>query len=225
MKISRRAGLVILLVGLLMLLGFLSASFLEDNLVMPIALVLALCWRIVQSVDQVVYWTILILGILGYLFVRLLMWLQEPTDLEQPSTIGTNTTLERISYWQNAIRFAGRQTSSNILEQDLGKLLATLYASKQPEAVQFQVYDALEQRQIQLPDPVYAFLFPPEPAGSRRSLKQILASLRDRRRKRLRRWTGRETDDYNQALESVITFMEASLETRHDDEHFDPAHH
>ncbi len=225
MKISRRAGLVILLVGLLLLLGYLSASFLQDYLIMPMALVVALCWRIVQSVDQMVYWTILVLGILGSLFVRLLIWLQEPTDLEQPSAFGTNTTLERISYWQNAIRFAGRQTSSNILEQDLGKLLATVYASKQPEAVQFQVYDALKGRQIPLPEPVYAFLFPPESVRSRRSLKQILASLRDWRRKRLRRWTGRETDEYYQALESVITFMETSLETRHDDEHFDPAHH
>ncbi len=225
MKISRRAGLVILLLGLLLLLGYLSASFLQDNFIMPIALVLALCWRIVQSIDQVVYWTILILGVLGYLFVRLLIWLQEPNDLEQPSAFEMNTTLERISYWQNAIRFAGRQTSSNILEQDLGKLLATQYASKQPEAVQFQVYDALKERQIPLPDRVYAFLFPSKSAGARPSFKQILANLRDWHQTRLRRWTGRETAEYYQALESVITFMEASLETRHDDEHFDPSHH
>ncbi len=225
MKNLRRTWLVILLLGLLIFLAFLFPSFVQDNLITPLAVVLWLLWRILQSVDQAFYWAGLVLVALGYFFGRLYLRLQESDILEPPSSFGSNAMLEKINYWRLSIQFASHKTRPNTLEHNLGMLLAALYASRQPETVQYKIYDDLKQRQIPLPEPVYALLFPPEPSGPRRSFKHILANLLDLRRRRLRRWTGREEADYCQALEPVLAFMESSLENRHDDGQFDPIQH
>ncbi len=94
-------------------------------------------------------------------------------------------------------------------------MLAALYASRQPEAVQYEIYDALKSRQIPLSEPIYAFLFPPEPSRAGRSLKQILADLRDLPRRQIRRWTHQESAEYYRSLEQTLEFMETSLENKH----------
>ena len=103
-------------------------------------------------------------------------------------------------------------------------MLAAVYASKQLHVTQYEIYSALEQRQIPLPEPVYTFLFPAQSSGAKRSIKQMLRSLRDIPRKRIRRWTGREKAEYYQLLDQVLEFMESVMENEHDDERFD-AHH
>ncbi len=60
MTFSRRAALVFLLLGSALLLGFFFRSFLLDNFIRPVALVFLLLLRTVQSVDQQVYWYLLI---------------------------------------------------------------------------------------------------------------------------------------------------------------------
>ncbi len=225
MKISRRLAVVLFLLWFLILPALLFPSFIQDNLITPVALVLLLFWRILQSIDQAIYWLVLVLLALGYFFFRLSHWAQGPVVPESASS-DSNATLERISYWQTAIRAGGIETNkSSTLVHDLGMLLAAEYASRRPESVRFEIYDDLKRRQIPLPGPIHAFLFPVESSGSRRSLKQILRNLRDLPRKRIRRWTGRETAEYYQSLEQVLTFMESELEIKHDDEHLDHAHH
>jgi hypothetical protein len=225
MKISWRTFLIISILGLFFLVGLLFPSFILDNFVTPIALVLWLFWRILQSVDQEIYWVLLIISAAVYFFIRLSRLIEESPTIEQIPPPDSNAMLERINYWRTSIRLTVIETSTSyILEHNLGKMLAALYASRQSEAVLFEIYDALKLRQMPLPEPIYAFLFGAESSGSRRSVKQILHSLRDMPRKRIRRWTGREAAEYYQSLEQVLKFMESSLENKHDDEHFD-AHH
>jgi hypothetical protein len=226
LKISRRTVLIItFILGLFLLVGFSFPSFVEDNFITPIALVLWLCWRILQSIDQPVYWLALILAVVFYFLIRLYRWAQGVDTFEQTQSPDSNAALEKISYWRTSIRLTGFKIDrSNRLEHNLAKMLAALYASKQLHVTPYEIYSALEQREMPLPDPVYTFLFPAQSSGAKRSIKQILRSLRDIPRKRIHRWTGREKAEYYQLLDQVLNFMESVMENEHDDKRFD-AHH
>lgn len=226
MRISRRTVLIItVILGLFLLVGFSFPSFVEDNFITPIALVLWLCWRILQSIDQPVYWLALILAVVFYFLIRLYRWAQGADTFEQTQSLDLNAALEQIRYWRTSIRLTDFKIDrSNILEHNLAKMLAAAYASKQLHVTQYEIYSALEQREMPLPDPVYTFLFPAQSSGAKRSIKQILRSLRDIPRKRIHRWTGREKAEYYQLLDQVLNFMESVMENEHDDKRFD-AHH
>jgi hypothetical protein len=226
MKFSRRTSLLMLLAGLILFGGILLRSVILDNLVTPIALVAWAVWRVLQSVDQTFYWGLLTLSALLMGLVRLVRLTEAPIGLEQTSPPDSNATLERIDYWRTSIRLTGLETSkSNILEHNLAEMLAALYASQQSQTPSFEIYNALKRRQRPLPETIYAFLFGAESSSSRRSIKQILQAIGDMPRRRIRRWTGRETAAYYQSLEQVLTFMESSLEKNHDHECFDTPHH
>jgi hypothetical protein len=226
MKIPRRASRIALLLGLFLFLGVLFPSFIVDNFVTPVALVLWLFWRILRSVDQGIYWSLLIFSVLGYAFVRLFRLAQDPAILEQTLPSDSNAALEQINSWRISIRLTSDETEKfNSLKRKLGQMLVTMYASKQPETAPFEIYAALQRHQIPLPEHIDAFLYPAEPSGARRSLKQVLHTIRDAPRKRVRRWTGRDVAEYYQSIEDVISFMESSLELKHGDEHFDTHHH
>ena len=192
---------------------------------MPIAFVLLLCWRIVQSVDQQVYWIALIFAVMIYCLIHLYHWVYGVDTFEQTQSLDLNAALEQIRNWRTSIRLTDFKIDrSNILEHNLAKMLAAVYASKQLHVTQYEIYSALEQREMPLPDPVYTFLFPAQSSGAKRSIKQILRSLRDIPRKRIHRWTGREKAEYCQLLDQVLEFMESVMENEHDDKRFD-AHH
>ena len=223
MKISRRTVLIIaFILGLFLLVGFAFPSFVLDNFIAPIALVLWLCWRILRSVDQQVYWIALIFSVAMYALIRLYRWALGVDTLEQTQSPDSNAALEKISYWRTSIRLTGfRIDRSNILEHHLAQMLAAVYASKQLHVTPYEIYSALEQREMPLPEPVYTFLFPAQSSGAKRSIKQMLRSLRDIPRRQIRRWTGREKAEYYQLLDQVLQFMESVMENEHDDKHLD----
>jgi hypothetical protein len=217
--------IIAFILGPLLLVGFSFPSFIQDNFIMPIALVLLLCWRIVQSVDQQVYWIALIYSVVIYAFIRLYRSILGSDTFEQTQSLDLNAGLEQIRYWRTSIRLTNFKIDrSNILAHNLAKMLAAVYASKQLHVTPHEIYSALERREMPLPEPVYTFLFPAQSSGAKRSIKQILRSLRDIPRKRIHRWTGRERAEYYQLLDQVLKFMESVMENEHDDKRFD-AHH
>lgn len=226
MKISRRTTIILSLLGAFILLGIVFPPLILDYLVTPLALVLWVIWRVLQSVDQAIYWILLIFSAVAYALLRAYRSAQATADLGYTPASDPNSAMAAFNYWRVAIRVAGDETGKhNTLEHDLGHMLATIYAAKQPRVAQFEIYDALKLRQMPLPENVYTFLFGNEVAGSKRSVKQILHSLWDMPRKRIRRWTGRETADYYQSLEQVLKFMESVLEDSHDGEPVEAHHH
>ena len=217
--------IIAFILGLFLLVGFSFPSFIQDNFITPIAFVLLLCWRILRSVDEQVYWIALIFAVVIYCLIRLYRWAQVEDTFEQTQSPDSNAALKQISYWRTSIRLSGFKIDpSNWLERNLAKMLAALYASKQLHVTPYEVYSALERRQMPLPEPVYTFLFPAQSSGAKRSIKQILRNLRDIPRKQIRRWTGREKAEYYQLLDQVLKFMESVMENEHDDKRFD-AHH
>jgi hypothetical protein len=224
-KISRRVLIIALILGLFLLIGFTFPSFIQDNFVTPIALVLLLGWRIVQSIDQQIYWFVLIFAVALYAFIRLYRLFQVPDTFEQTQSPDLNTALEQINYWWTSLRLTDfRCDRSRGLQRSLAHMLAASYASKQLHVTQYEVYDALEQRQLPLPEPIYTFLFPAQSASAKRSIKQMLRDWRDMPHRQIRRWTGREKAEYYQLLEQVLKFMESVMENDDDDQRYD-AHH
>lgn len=216
MRVSARTSQMILLVGLCLLLAVVFRSFILEYLAVPIALVLWVFWRFLQSIDQTTVWILLILLALLVGIIRLLRLLERKLTIWEPtSQFVSSAVLERIHYWRESIRFAlPRTTGPHTVEHHLGKMLAELYASQQPNAAYYEVYTALKEHQLPLPRPINAFLFPPEPPASEHPIKRILLAIRDMPRKQIYRWTGREVADYYRSLDEVLTFMESSLERK-----------
>ena len=223
MKISRRTvSIIAFILGLFLLVGFSFPSFVQDNFITPIALVLWLCWRILRSVDQQVYWIALIFSVAMYALIRLYRWALGVDTLEQTQSLAPNAALEHIRNWRASIRLTDFKIDrSNTLAHNLATMLAAVYASKQLHVTQYEIYSALEQREMPLPEPIYTFLFPAQSSGAKRSIKQMLRSLRDIPRRQIRRWTGREKAEYYQLLDQVLQFMESVMENEHDDKHLD----
>ncbi len=223
MKITRRAFLIIILLGLSLLLGILFHSFILNDVIKPVALVFWVFRRILLSVNQNIYWGLLIFSALTVAFIRLTKSLP---DEELPPSPDSNATLRVIDSWRTSIWQAGNEIEKfNILKQNLGWTLASLYASNQPGKAKWEIYDALKRQQISLPIPIYDFLFPGEPSGSKRSFRQILRIIRRTPGKWVRRWTGRDLAEYYRSIETVLTFMESLKETKDDDRHFDTSIH
>jgi hypothetical protein len=214
---------MIILVGFSLLLGILFQSFILDNIIKPVALVLWVFRRILMSVDQKLYWGLLIFSALVVIFIRLNRSM--PNEGPAPSP-DSNATLNQINSWQLSILLTSdRIEKVSILKQELGWMLASLYASYQPGKAQWEIYEAIKRQQIPLPLHIYDFLFPGEPSGGKRSLRQILQIIRRTPGKWARRWTGRDLAEYYQSIESLITFMESLKENKHDDRHFDTSIH
>jgi hypothetical protein len=217
--------IIALTLGPFLLISFSFPDFVQDNFVRPIALVLLLGWRILLSIDQRIYWFALVLAVMLYALIRLYRLFQAPDTFEQTQSPDSNSTLEQISHWQTSIRLTDfNLDQSDSLKRNLINMLAAIYASKQFRAVPYEVYGALEQRQIPLPESVYTFLFPAKPSGAQLSIKWLLHNLRNMPRKQIRRWTGREKAEYYQMLEQVLKFMEAVMENEDDTQRFDVHH-
>jgi hypothetical protein len=223
MKIPRRAALISLLLALCLFLGFLFRAFILAHFVTPVALVFWLLWRVIQSVDQKIYWSLLAFPPLMYALRRLTAkrFRQEP-----PEPPAANVALENVNYWRASILLARDEIEKpNFLKQNLGKMLATAYASRRPGAPNWEIYDALKLRQMPLPEHIHAFLFSAELTGAQRSFKQRLQGIWLAPQKWIRRQTGRDVAEYYQAIEEILTLMELAMETRHADESFDSHNH
>jgi hypothetical protein len=228
MKISRRTTLIFLLLALLLFLGILFRSFILEDFVKPVALMFWFMWRVLLSVDQNIYWALLILLAFFYTFLRLNRWTNaiEQAVVERTPPADSNTTLENVNYWRTSILFSKDEVAkSNFLKRDLVRMLVMMYASKQPGTANLEIYDALSLHKIPLPEYIYSFLFPAAPSGTRRTLKQIMQTIWQLPGKWMRRWTGRDVAEYYQSIEEVLIFMESSMEIKHDDEKFTPHHH
>jgi hypothetical protein len=211
--------IIILLLGLVLLSGVLFHSFILEILVRPLALVVWLSWRVLLSIDQKVYWALLIFLALFYALICLV---PGPVASERSVPTEPSITLDGVHGWHMSICFpAGGVENPTLLRHALEKMLVTMYTSKQSELPYWQVHEALKQRQIPLPEPVYAFLFPAEPPPGRQSFKRILQAIWHAPGKLARRWAGRDVTEFYQSIEQVLNFMESSLEINRDDTHFD----
>ncbi len=216
MKNSRRITLIILLVGLLLCLGIVFRGFLVENIIRPISLLVWILLRVLQSVDQNIYWGALLFA--GLIFVLLRLG-KGPAVEERTPPPDTFSALENVRYWRTAITVTRDETTEvNVLKRYLGKMLATAYAVKEPGRANLEIYNALKLRQIPLPERVYAFLFPGSLPASERSFRRVLQAIRRAPQRLVHRWSGRDLQEYDQSIDEVLAFIESTLEVKNDNE-------
>jgi hypothetical protein len=223
MNKTRRTSLIILLFVLLLILVLLFRSIIMANVVTPLALVVWVAWRTVLSVDQKIYWGMLIFSAFFYVFYRLAV---EPAVVDKTRPSGSNATLENVRYWRNSILFTSDEIEqANLLKRSLGEMLARMYGTQQNEAASFEIYDGLKRHQIPLPEHIYNFLFPDESSGSGLSIMKVLQTILDTPRIYIRRWTHRDVVEYYRSIDEVLTFMEAFMEVNYNDGHIHTRSH
>ncbi len=223
MERRRRILFVALVAALLLFLIVVFRQPLLAYVVVPVATVVWLLLRIfVLSIGQQIYWWALIFLVAGIFLFRLL-WRPETMHADEP--LQPNASMERVEHWRAAIRSNSQETGEALaLKRDLAWLLTSMYATGQGGVANFQVREALERREIDLPEPAYAFLFANAPAAPRPSFvkhpvgaaRQVLGSARRAPARWVHRWSGRAAADYYQAIDEVLTLMETSLEMEHD---------
>lgn len=184
------------------------------GLVRPIALVIWAFWRVLQSIDQTIYWGALIFFSVVYAFYRLTRESTHAAPVKQP---GSNLTLENLGYWRNAIIFTSDEIDQdNLLKQNLGKMLASIYAAQQPGTANIDIYTALHRQEIMLPEKIFVFLFPPENISPNFSLPALARAIQRTFRNIVRRLSRRDVADYYQSINEMLTFMESTIEDYYD---------
>ena len=215
-KVPQRTLFIALLLGLLLLTAFLFRAFLLENLIRPLALVFWMVWSVILSVDQKIYWGLLIAVASIYAFTRLIRL--GAADPGPDLSTGAYHTPAAIDFWRTFILVTNNEKAQvNLLKQNLVEMLARMYTASQPETPYWLIYEALQSRQIPLPEHIYTFLFPPDPMSGRSALWKFWYALRSLPAEWARRWSGRATAEYYQSLDEVLTFMESSLEINHAD--------
>jgi hypothetical protein len=223
MNMPRRSALLLLLLGSALLLGFFFRGYISENFVRPLSILFWLFWRAVQSFDQAIYWILVILSIALYAFFRNLGRTAGAGSAPSPDS---NVTLEKINHWRILIPLTADEIDApNVIKQNLAKMLTAIHASRQPESAHWEIDEALRQRRIPLPESIYGFLFPAEPAEKPPFLLRITEDFLQAPLKLARRLSGRETAGYYRSIEKVLTYMESLMEKKHDEKPFGARKH
>jgi hypothetical protein len=223
MKLSRRSAWLFVLLGLGLFLGFLFQAFIIANVVVPIATIFLLFWRLILSVHQAIYWGAVIVLAVGLAFHHLF---QDIEYEDPPTRTSSNSVLKDINYWRISLQLAGDEASARTsLKSGLRSMLVSVYAAKQPEAAYLTIDEALRSHQIPLPDALFHFLFGDEAQAARLSWRTRLRQLAAWPGRWLHHWTGRDKVEYYRAMEETLTFMETLMEIKHGDNYFDLTDH
>lgn len=217
MKISWRVGSGILLVGLILMVGFLLRSVILESFVQPVALLLWTGNRLLASLDQAVYWIGLILVGLLVTFIRMAIHALQPIDHTMIHYSSGNTVMKKVDEWRTTILLTLDETDQpNHLRQSLLTLLKDVYTSKQPNRVAREIYEAFERGDISLPQQIQAFFFLNQAQNTRTSLFQRLNQLSRLPGKWVRHWKKQDIADYYSSIDEVISFMEQQVESEDD---------
>lgn len=224
MNISRRL-IVFVLFLITLLTGMLFWPFILNEIIRPISLVIWVLLRIfVLSVDQNYYWVAVILVTAFFLYRHLLPSPQLTVSYE--TVQNPNATMGSIRYWHSLLIVGAQNIQDDrTLKKELAHLLLLLYATKKRTSANFQLYEALQQGEIPLPEHIHRFLFPKEPQKPEGAIKKFLQSVQKAPQKWLRRWTGQEKAEYYQMIDEVLYFIETSLEMKDDDGKLNPNKH
>ncbi len=224
MEKTRQYLFFALLAGFLLFLGWVFQPFLLDYIILPVATVAWLWLRIfVLSIDQQVYWWLLIVMITILAGIRLL---QRPVASRLDPQPELNLTMRHVRGWRTTILFSRRDTRERpALNRNLVELVTTMYSTGRGESTPFEIETALRDRQIPLPEPIHRFLFPDPRVNPPHFLEHPIQFIDERWRSVRRapaqwihRWSGREEAEYYQAIDQVLALMETTLEMTHDRE-------
>jgi hypothetical protein len=208
MNIFKKYLIVLLVLGLLMS-GLESVrSFFMANVIQPIALVVWIVWRVIASVDQIVYWILLILAC--FIFVMRLI----PTTGDDKLKAAYNYAYRsgnRVEYWKSLMTDAAPgKEDSVILHDSLKKLLVSAMQDTK-ESAPFDLEKAVTSKEIRLSLEAQHFLFPPQ-----RSRRKPSSQWNGLLSAWLRRKIGRNENQDTKAIEEILGWIESEMEINND---------
>lgn len=215
MNVSRRLVVSIFFVLVFLFIGLVFWPFILTEIIRPISIVAWLLLRVsVLAIDQKFYWGALIF-VMVFCLYRLLPPGQPATYPEVSES--SNATLRAIDYWRNIFFLTGHENyGSQNLKRELIRLVIAHYATKQRTTVNFEIYEALQSRELPLPEHIYSYLFAAEPQNTDRSLKARLQTLANAPQKWLRSVSGQEAAEHKRMINEVLVFLETALEIKND---------
>ena len=206
-------GPFFVVLGLCLVFAVLFPLFLTRYLIEPIALVLWLIWRTLLSVDQSLYW-----GLLVLLCAMGMLALIPRSDSDTSASPGQEPQAPgaRLERWQalfhEAARGGGEEESLRLRLRSV--LAAVIGADGQPDPAELE--RELASRKLRLPPRAQQYLFPSAPErngptlhGRQHFLSQARASLR--------RLTGKSTVADDAAIQELLGWMESMMEISHDE--------
>jgi hypothetical protein len=201
-----------LVLGLFLGLAINFRSFIMINIIEPIAIMLWASWRIISSVNQNIYWIILII-FCSILMVRLI-----PVGNDDSSNFGNNfkySSQSRVEYWQSLISNAlmGKD-EFEYLRDNLKKLLISLIALEE-RSKQTNAEDADSLSQIPLPIAIHDFIFPPKGKYKNFS-KDYRVQLLFLIPRWFRKWAGKFIRPGNTGIDETLKWMESTMEINRD---------
>ena len=197
---------LILMLLVVLLISF--RSFLMDYVIEPIALLFWAIWRIISSVDQIVYWVVLIV-FCAFLIIRLI-----PSEKDNSSNPVYNQIYKppnRVEYWQTLIdeSMLGKN-KSEYLRNRMKELVITIISQVEQPAIT-DVDEMVATGIPSLPPAARQYLFPPNG-------KDGISSIKDQLNNNvfvprwLRRWRRKYIHQNNAMLDEILKWMETELE-------------
>lgn len=185
-------------------------TFLLTNVFEPIAILLWAAWRIVISVDQNIYWMILIL-ISSILMIRI-----APFRKKTPDTVygEDRSPANRVEDWLRLMKDASLgMDQTEYLRDSLKWLLQSIQQVERFHSMNLD--EAVKTEVPLLPPAVQRFLFPPKRthnvfSGDYRMRLFFLTP------KWFRRWAGTTFRTDNVAIEETLLWMESVMEINND---------
>lgn len=183
-------------------------SSLLTNIVEPVVLILWLFWRIISSVDQSIYWVILII-FCTILVIRIIPYRKERTS--NSAYDYSYTPVSRVEYWQKLIIDADLgKNESEYLRDSLKELLINVI-SQAERSGSWDSEKTVAERSASMPLAAQRFLFPL--AGKddvfsmdhQRDIKFLIPGW-------IKRWSRKYVPQDHSLIDETIRWMETELE-------------
>lgn len=195
-------------------------SFFMANIIEPIAVLFWGIWRIIASVNQSIYWTVLIILCLS-LVLRLIP--METDSQPNPAYTYKTKSPNRVEYWQTLINESvlGREEGEQ-LRVNLENLLKSVNAkSGQTGSKESDEVIAKGQRQLSLR--ARRLLFPQKRSEGTLSLQHRF-DIKSLIPKRLPGWARKFVPQDTTAIAEILEYMETEMEMSHAGRSLDSDH-
>lgn len=187
-------------------------SFFVANIIEPIAVLCWTVWGIISSVNQNIYWMILIV-ICSTLMIRLIP--SGKAKLSNPAYNYRYMSPNRVEYWKKLIEESifGKEEGERF-RVNLENLLMSVTV-KPGRVASTDSGDVTAKGQRQLSLRATRFLSPPKKGNGAFSLNHHL-DIMSLIPKRLRRWAGKFVPQDTTAIAEILDYMEVEMEMSHD---------
>lgn len=200
--------LPVLILSLIVGLAIGFRSFLMANIIEPVAVLFWLIWRTIASVDQSIYWTILII-LCSILVIRLIP--TEKENAQNPKYEYKYKSINRVEHWQTLIKNAslGKDETEN-LRGNLKRLLESAIGQEEK-------YDPTDLEKIvarekaTLSTRAQQFLAPLKGRGHLSFINNLLGLSPEW----LRKWMGKFVRQDTTSINEILDWMENEMEINH----------